>query len=290
MPFTASSDLFGSVNEDGFNRIIRHVMRKRPSLFNYGTQWVADDWETRLCVRPEVDDLVLAPSNEPGVVVVPNPVLTVEPPLPVLGTGGAYGLNFAAQVVDLSIDFHPSEKELPPQLGGKLVQQRFALFAQICAGIGCPDERALEGFPPVEQSPIVFPGQEKPRVAVPPPPSDRDTIPLPTESLDCFCLDLFVVGYFEMKGAPGVEVVEMKVEGVELIDVQPDNLESNVECYVRTLLHYVVLPRLRVALSVYVFKLFDGIATATLKAETGVANNPAVEDDQLKVFVDLEMS
>ncbi len=32
MPFTDLSDLYGSVNEEGINRVVRQVMRKRPSL------------------------------------------------------------------------------------------------------------------------------------------------------------------------------------------------------------------------------------------------------------------
>lgn len=35
MAFTDSSDLFASFHEDGFNRLISHVMQQRPSLFNY---------------------------------------------------------------------------------------------------------------------------------------------------------------------------------------------------------------------------------------------------------------
>ena len=38
MAFTDESDVFGSVHEDGINLVVRHLMRQRPSLFNYATK------------------------------------------------------------------------------------------------------------------------------------------------------------------------------------------------------------------------------------------------------------
>jgi hypothetical protein len=37
VPFTDNCDLYGAIHEDGINRVVRHIMRQRPSLFNYGT-------------------------------------------------------------------------------------------------------------------------------------------------------------------------------------------------------------------------------------------------------------
>jgi hypothetical protein len=37
MAFTDNADLFASVGEDGINLVVRHIMRQRPSLVNYGT-------------------------------------------------------------------------------------------------------------------------------------------------------------------------------------------------------------------------------------------------------------
>jgi hypothetical protein len=37
MAFTDNSDLYGAINEEGINLIAQHIMRQRPSLFNYGT-------------------------------------------------------------------------------------------------------------------------------------------------------------------------------------------------------------------------------------------------------------
>jgi hypothetical protein len=37
MAFTDHSDLFAAVHEHGINTTIGHLMRQRPSLFNYAT-------------------------------------------------------------------------------------------------------------------------------------------------------------------------------------------------------------------------------------------------------------
>src|SRR5262249_24342860 len=144
MALTDQCDLFGSVTEDGFNKLVEHVMRKRPSLFNYSTAWVAADWRKRLCQTPEV-----APEG----LKRQNPVVTVEDPIPVLGSGGLYGLNFAVQLRKLRIDLHPQTIGLPAELG-QLGEQRFVLVAEACAGIGCPNKRALEEFPPAPYPPF----------------------------------------------------------------------------------------------------------------------------------------
>jgi hypothetical protein len=45
-----------------------------------------------------------------------NPLLTIVNPLPIPGT--EYGLNFAAQIADLRVDFHPGNKiDLPSEIG-----------------------------------------------------------------------------------------------------------------------------------------------------------------------------
>ena len=45
MAFTDNCDLYAAVHEDGVNLVIRHIMRQRPSLFNYGTSDVAHNRE-----------------------------------------------------------------------------------------------------------------------------------------------------------------------------------------------------------------------------------------------------
>jgi hypothetical protein len=283
MALTAQSELYGSVTEDGFNRFVDHIMRKRPSLFNYGTAWVAANWRRRLCEPPDV---------APEVIKHGNPVVTVEDPVPLLGTNGAYGLNFAVQLRKLRLDLHPQSAALPAELG-MLAEQRFALVAQVCAGLGCPSDRALEQFPPAPLPPFrPVTGDDRPddRPDDRQPPRPERVITLPTDRLQCCCLELHIVGHFVRTGPPGAEVLEPKLDGLEIVDIRPDCLEANLECYIRMLMHFVLLPRLRMALPVFTFGILDGLANVTLKPSTTVPHNPAVEDDQIKVYVDMEVA
>ena len=144
MALTDQSDIFASVTEDGFNRFAEHIMRKRPSLFNYGTQFVADNWQKLMCRPPDVAPEVLRHAN---------PVVTVEDPLPLLGTNGLYGLNFGIQLTKLRLDLFPQSDALPPELG-TLQDQQFSLTVEVCAGLGCPDDRTLEQLPPAPYPPF----------------------------------------------------------------------------------------------------------------------------------------
>ena len=76
MGFTDNCDVFASFHEAGFNRIVGHVERQRPSLFNYATAGLATD-TSRLCevTRPH-----------PIVGVRTNPLVTIVDPLPIPGT------------------------------------------------------------------------------------------------------------------------------------------------------------------------------------------------------------
>jgi hypothetical protein len=265
-------------------------MRKRPSLFNYGTQFVADNWQKLMCRPPDVAPEVLRHAN---------PVVTVEDPLPLLGTNGLYGLNFGIQLTKLRLDLFPQSDALPPQLG-KLGDQQFSLTVEVCAGLGCPDDRTLEQFPPAPYPPFRPVDREgrgnpdrpndKPDDAPKDPPRPGKVVTFPTRKLQCWCLTVVVVGHFEATGPVGDKVVEAKLDGLEIVDIAPEGLESNLECYLKLLMRYVLLPRLRIAMAAFHFGILDGLAQITLSPTTTVPHNPAVEDDMLKLFVDVEVA
>ena len=279
MALTDFSDLYGGFHERGFNRVIGHVMAKRPSLFNYGTLWVSQGWEKLLCCRPKV---------APEVLTRGNPVVTIEPPLPIPGTGGAYGLNWAIQIADLAIDFHPTNRELPRELGGKLADQQLSVFARICGGIGCPSRRIYEAYPPTRQALFAMSGADVRLTDMAQ--SQRDPITLPSDELMCFELDLYATAHARVLGPEGAQQLDVILDGVEIVDIEPEGLENSLECYIETLLRLVVMPRMRILLPVLVFNLPLGLGSVTVKAATAPPHNPAVEDDLLKVFVDLEVA
>jgi len=277
MALTDHCDVFGALHEDGINRLVEHVMRKRPSLFNYGTRFFVLRPE-RLChdIRPD-----------PEVVRRGNPLLTEEDPLPIFGTDGTYGIDFCVQLAKLAIDFHPgSSIGLPPELAPPLGAQRLALTAEACAGIVCPDRAFAErigddlaGRPPRDRGKDDR-GQDTPR----PPPR-----PLPGEKVECFCLELFALAHIERIVAAGQAFLVIRLDGLEIVDIKPEGLENALECYIAAALRLAILPKLRLALDTLVFELggFLTLSVGLTPISAAVPNNPAIEDDQLKVFVEL---
>jgi hypothetical protein len=310
MAFTDNCDFFGSVHEDGINVVVRHLMQQRPSLFNYATPAFHQQPEL-FCHQIVAADRV----RKAG-----NPLFTEQAPLPIFGTPVPMGLNFCVQLTNAEIDFHPPNViSLPPELA-PLQDQRFALRAKACAGIDCPSrelidqlvpsvERILaaqnkaaerlgdrEKDPATHDDPAVVHSPNEGVVVVERP---RPTYVLPTRRLRCVCFELFVVGHFEWGAVAGSDQpwLKAKLDGLEIVDVQPDQLESSIECFLSTTLRLGILPQLSVPLE----KLILDITAQTKKlglvlgkpvsigptVPPKVAHNPAVEDNQLKVFADL---
>lgn len=273
MPFTDLSDLYGAVNEDGINLVVRHVMRKRPSLFNYGTQAVINDPRLH-CVRIDA---------APEVVAHGNPLMTREDPIEILGTNGQYGLDFCAQLTEVKVDFHPGGAvSLPPELA-PLDAQRFAVSATACAGIGCPSDDVLNRLPPVRPVPTKR-DDDRPQPKLPP-------LPIPIDRLDCFCLSLFLEGHFETSGAPTLPDLQARVDGLEIVDLAPPALENSIECYLRLVLQLAVLPQLTVAIQKLVLDVVNmlpaGVGIEVPIGTSAIPNNPAVEQDELRVRVNV---
>jgi hypothetical protein len=267
MAFTDSCDLYAAVHERGVNRVIQHIMRQRPSMFNYATADVAANRELWCSAIHFTKD----------VVTYNNPLFTILPPIPVIGTDSPpVGLSFCAQLTKAAIDFHPSNViSLPAELHPPLPEQRFALQFEICGAIGCPSDKDIESVPVVSPDPA---GEAKQTI---PPVHIRG-------SLDCFCLDVFVVGHFERAFIKSQESLLGKVDDIDIVDIKPDGLEDNINCYIKTAVTLALRQKLAIPLATFFvsFPLF-GMGTVTLEptANPPIPHNPAVEDDQLKAFI-----
>ncbi len=100
------------------------------------------------------------------------------------------------------------------------------------------------------------------------------------------------MGHVELAGGAGQQQLSGKLDGLEIDDISPDGLESSLECYLQLLIRVVILPQLRVAIPKLVFDILD-LATITLSATPApgvIPNNPAIEDDQLKAFIDFAVA
>ena len=123
--------------------------------------------------------------------------------------------------------------------------------------------------------------------------------PVPGTNVICTCLELFGVGHFQggTIGSDPQQWLKVRLDGLEVVDLQPSNLEDIVECYLRLVLRLGVLPRLIVPMESLVLDITqmlqdNGTAIGqhvTLVPAADVPDNPAVEDDQLKVFFNLKV-
>jgi hypothetical protein len=268
MAFTDNCDLFASVHERGVNRVITHIMRQRPSLFNYASQDVANNkelWCSKIEFTPDVQKYG-------------NRLFTIMDPIPVFGADSPpVGLGFIVQLTKAEVDFEPSNViGLPGELSPPLKKQRFALHFRVCGAIACPDQKQIDGIP------------------FPPPKSQTHEQKLPPVilrgPLECFCLDVFAVGHIERVNVFGKQSLLGKVDGIEIVDIKPQGLENNIECYLKTTLNVVLRQKLTIAIETLTlsFPLFD-IATVTVfpTPNPPIPNNPAVEEDRVKVFLSM---
>jgi hypothetical protein len=290
MALTNFSDVFVSVHEDGFNQILTHVKQQRPSLFHYGTQAFVDDFKLLCCgpekIHPEV--------NKRG-----NPIVHREDFLPILGSTGDYGLEFNFSLLDLLLDFEPTNKFiLPDELGKKLLPQAFALKAVVCGGIACPNEKDLDKY-------IQYPEPYRPNLsfgkgnnAAADPKDNKDPnitfnkpkkgLPFDQKTINCFRLELFAVLNFAREDFKGEPVLGLKLQNLELVDIKPDGLENSLECFMKATLRFGILPRLRVAFNALALTLGDFIQIVPTPISANVPFNPAVGKDTLSIFLNLQ--
>lgn len=270
MAFTDNCDLFGAVHEDAFNRVIRHIMRQRPSLFNYATADVAPHPEL-WCGK--VDHTADVTNHG-------NPLFTIMDPLPVFGADAPpVGLGFVAQLLQAQIDFHKGNTiQLPAELNPPLPQQRFALHFRICASIACPSPKLIDRIP-------VGDGRQVGAAEGKQPPKPPIVFPGDTH---CFCLDVYAIGHISRQVVAGRDALVAKVDDMDIVDIKPDALEDNLICYLKTTVNVVLREKLTIALEtlMFSFPLF-GLATVHLAPTPNppIPNNPAIEDDELKVFI-----
>ncbi len=273
MGYTDNCDLYAAVQEDGINLVAQHVMRQRPSWFNFATQYVSD--HPQLACSPVAHTIDVTDYS--------NPLFTVVSPVPILGADSPpVGLNFCAQLVKAEVDFHPGNLfTLPAALNPPLPQQHLAMHVQICGGMDCPSE-FLKGFLP---TPTSF-GEA---ANIPP---KQEVVP-PTRQLLCFCLDAYVVAHVEVQGISGTPSLVGIVDSVDVVGIQPKGLSDNINCYLKTTFELLLKEKLIFPISTMLFDiplLSLATITAQLTPNPPVPHNPAIEDNQLKVFVTLTVA
>jgi len=276
MPFTANCDLYAAVHEDGLNLIARHIMLQRPSLFDYATAEIADDPELACSKVPRTPDVDK---------YNPTRIFHIQDPLPVLGVDAPpVGLNYAVQLIDAKIDFFPENVvPLPAELNPPLPNQHFSAMVRICAGIDCPGLDFISQIPP--GSPLDPAENQNPPEVVPRP-----------RRLQCFCLDAFLIGHVQLVTSGSQTLLTGIVDTVDIVELQPEGLKENLDCYLLTTLSVLLREKLTIPLDTLFIDLSKDLenslvnVTFVLPPNPPIPNNPAIEDDQIKAFLDLKVT
>src|SRR5262249_13826659 len=171
------------------------------------------------------------------------------------------------------VDFFPGNViVLPTELNPPLPTQRMALHFQVCAGLGCPSDDLVKSLENQQQR-----GAGQP----------TDIIVLPSTQLNCFCLDIYGIGGATISGLVNDEHIFPNVDGLDIVDIKPDGLENSLLCYVELMLKLGLLAK---GFSIpNLTQTFLGITITPEPTPTSAAVpfNPALEDDQIKLFVNV---
>jgi len=278
MAFTDNCDLYAAVDEAGLNLIARHLMRQRPSLFNYATAFIAQ-YPQLACEKVDASGDIATYSN---------PLFTVEEPVPLLGVDAPpVALNYCAQLTEALVDFFPGNViALPAELNPPLPAQHFALKARLCAGLDCASDElgGIQPWPP-DQHPIRTNDTGAAQKTPPIVPTGR--------KLDCFCLDGFVIGHATVRQMFGQPTLVGEVDVVDVIEIAPRGLKQAINCYLFDTFELLLREKLTFPVTHtfffdFAFLKLPGI-TVQLAPNPPVPNNPAIEDNQLKIFIDFKV-
>lgn len=291
MALTDDCSIYGAVHEDGINLVLRHIMQQRPSYFNFATEFFVEHRDG-LCVPIEPARSV----EEAG-----NPLFRLVAPMPVLDAPIPVGLNWCFQLTEARLDVHPlDEFGLPPEIG-TLPDQHLALRFAGCFGLGCLDDGAYDELIPTQIQEALYKNATASAGDFPPPgysTQSVEEIHVPDAAeITCFCMEVFAVIRAEWWRFDYEDHLTLHLAQLEILDLEPDGLETIIECYVTALLRLSLLPRLTIGLGDMILDLTRSLhALGVAKGKTAVLQptpvsaslpvNPALEDDQLKAFVD----
>ena len=81
--------------------------------------------------------------------------------------------------------------------------------------------------------------------------------------------------------------IELKLDGLEIVDIKPEGLENILECYIETIIRLSLLPKLRMSLNKLVFEIENYLTIEPTPISANVPFNPSVKEDKVSVFVNL---
>lgn len=218
MVYTTNCDIYIAVHENGINDLMGRLMSEVPSLFNFGSRYIAT--YPQFACNPiqaapiDPEDPLISPVDVSGIPPLLfntslNPFPTETPPI---GTPVPFSLNipipspdFLVQLSKVQVDFYPGNTiALPSTLTAPLPAQHFAFHAQTFAGASCPStgKRTID---------------------------ENQRFRHPRSDLDCFELDLYAEGVLKNPGSS--RFLNMNLSGLDIMGFKPDGLRQLIDCY-----------------------------------------------------------
>jgi hypothetical protein len=317
MAYTTNCDIYIAVHENGINDLIGRLMSEVPSFFNFGSRYIAT--YPQLACNP----IQAAPVDPEDPLISPIDVSGIPPLLfstsfspfpggnPAIGSPVPFNLDipipspdFLIQLSKVQVDFYPgSVITLPTTLTHPLPAQHFAFYAQTFAGATCPSAptRVITGVNTgLQGGRNAGIKDEEARLPLPTEPITPGPIPrrpLPVRpGLDCFELDLYAEGVLKNPGS--TRFLNMNLNGLDIVGLKPDGMRQLIDCYLMYFTNGVLFSvsnsvNALLAETLNLESLLSyNPATFTLQVSpsTTVPNNPAVEDDQVKLFMDADVA
>lgn len=316
MALTDNCSVYAALHENGVNRLVDHLMYKRPSLFNYGTERMVEAAHAAAedrRVQPSVCDWIeYAP--EVRAARWDNPLVTEQDPFPVLGTDGLVGLDYCFQVVEFEVDFAPDTLDIGIETG------QFAAHVEVCAGLGCPSDDEFDAV--LSELDEVYAYLAEHGMTVDALTADEGlmrefglpVVPEPAR-MNCFCLDVSVIGSVDLvdrpSSPPPVEIPQSPRFTVRSIDVDdvhgdeftlPKGMQASIECYVHSFVQLGLLPALsravesitaetlRMEVALFDLDLTDVRGRITFPESDDMVDNPELLGDEFRVCVDVDVS
>lgn len=249
MSITEAEQVFGGVHEAGLNDLLRAFFTARPRHLHYGS---------------------------PGFVPATSVAATRISTIPFPGVPG--GMEWQVRLAVPEVDLFPQTDGLPPELAMGTGQVAVRTSVELC--VGCDSERKGDDRPKPEDH-IDHGGHlththGHHRDHRPDDERPNDERPKPVREHTCFEVRLFALGHVESSFGPGGGSVIVVPDSVEIVDIEPNGLESVIECLMLQILQ-AVLADVRLPLRALRAGAFS----------LNLVRGPEISDDSVKVYGNL---
>ena len=211
MSLTETSEVFVAVEESALNDLITAVCTTRPHLLHYGS---------------------------PAFVPASSTSATQMAPIPFPGSPG---LQWSVELRIPQLDLFKQGLALPPELSLGAGQFSLSTTVRLCVDCASRGKDGKEEPPPDDP-------KHDPKHDPNDPNHDRGDEPWRDDRDDwgkaqhpmCCRLDVFAIGHLVSTWAGGQRAIGFAVDSVEIVDIEPNALESVIECLLTMVLRSVL--------------------------------------------------